>query len=246
MTASDTRSATARAEVYRFLALAFTDPAAGGAVCLQQQWPIAEAALSMLGLPDRGCDLAGLSDAALRQAYVACFGHALSKECPPYEAEYGQAHIFEKTQTLADVAGFYKAFGLQTSETVKDRPDHLAIELEFMEFLCQKQAFAERQGHPPERAALCRDAQRAFLDGHLGRWAFSFVHHLIRKSPAGLFAGFAGLLEVFLAQELGVMEIARHADPFLNEGDVDRVEDSACGACPVAAAIAPLQQGAQR
>ncbi|MGE0653165.1 MAG: molecular chaperone [Alphaproteobacteria bacterium] len=246
MSASHVRSATARAEVYRFLALAFADPTDGSAARLRQQWPITEAALTALGLPDRVDDAVGLSDAALGQTHLACFGHALSKECPPYEAEYGQAHIFEKTQTLADISGFYKAFGLQLSGAVRDRPDHLAFELEFMEFLCQQQAFGERQGHPPERVVLCRDAQRTFLDAHLGRWAFSFAHHLIRKSPTGIYAAFARLLEGFLEHELDAMGIARRADPFLNEADVDQVENSACGACPVATGTAPLQQGVQR
>lgn len=112
-----------------------------------------------------------------------------------------------------------------------------------MEFLCQKQAFAERWEHPPERAAICRKAQRAFLDGHLGRWAFSFAHRLIARSPAGFYAAFAGLLDMFLAHELAAMEISRHADPFLNEGDDGRIDDGACAACPGLAETGAVDEG---
>lgn len=235
MDTSGIQSATARAEIYRFLALAFADPVPGAAARLQRQWPIAEAGLHSLGMSgaEHGCATAvRLSEADLKRAHVACFGHAVSKDCPPYEAEYGQAHIFEKTQTLADVTGFYRAFGLALADSARDRPDHLAFELEFMEFLCQKQAFAAKQGHPSERIALCHDAQRAFLDEHLGRWAFGFAHRVIAKSPTGIHAAVAGLLDAFLSHELAAMGITRHADPFLNEGDKDRIDDGACAACP--------------
>lgn len=245
MAVSDIRSTTARAEIYRFLALAFADPAPGAADRLRHQGPIAEAAWQCLGLSDAGegfAPLAGLSEAGLKRAHAAAFGLGMSKHCPPYESEYGQAHIFEKTQTLADITGFYRAFGLELAEGARDRPDHLAFELEFMEFLCQKQAFAERMGHKPEQIDLCRDAQRAFLDAHLGCWAFSLAERIIGKSPTGVFAGLARLLEAFLSHELAVLGLARHADPFLNEGDRDRIDDGACAACPGLAGTGPVEE----
>jgi len=238
------RSAAARAEIYRFLALVFSDPCPGKLAMLERDWPATEAALARLGLG--GADCAGflaLDDAGLRRAHLAIFGHAISKDCPPYGAEYGQAHIFEKTQTLADVAGFYRAFGLDVSGDVRDRPDHLALELEFMESLCLKQTLAEGQTGNPDKQSLCRDAERAFLQDHLGVWVFSFAHRLTTRAAKGPFAECARLLERFLDQELTAMGIARRADPFVNEGSVDRVEGNACNACP---AIAPEEASKRR
>lgn len=240
------RAAAARAAVYRYLALAFSDPFAGAADALERQWPLAEAALRKLGLAADAAACAAASvadDGALKRAHLAVFGHAVSKDCPPYGSEYGQAHIFEKTQTLADVAGFYRAFGLALAEGVHDRPDHIAFELEFMEFLCLKQVLAEAREHSPERVAFCVKAQRQFLGDHLGFWAFSFAHRLQQKPEPGPFAAWAGLLEAFLGQELPAAGIPRHADPFVNEGSVDRVEESACGACPAGAIGEPVERG---
>lgn len=234
----DPRPAAARAEIYRFLALAFSDPRPGSVALMKQDWPVTEAALARLGLARTGCaGLVALDDTGLRRAHLAVFGHTISKDCPPYGAEYGQAHIFEKTQTLADVTGFYRAFGLDLSGDVRDRPDHLALELEFMEFLCLKQALAEAPTGSPDHETLCRDAQHAFLESHLGVWAFSFVHRLTRRPGTGPFADCAELLAQFLAQELAAMGIERHADPFVNEGSVEHVEDNACGTCPAMAAV---------
>lgn len=232
-------AAAVRAAVYRYLAMAFSDPSAGAAAALGQQWPLAEAALRKLGLDADAAACGGLSvadDDALMRAHVAVFGHAVSKECPPYGAEYGQAHIFEKTQTLADVAGFYRAFRLDLAEGVRDRPDHIALELEFMEFLCLKQALAEADGHGPERVEFCIKVQQRFLADHLGFWAFSFARRLRCRPEPGPYAAWAALLEAFLVQELSALGLPGHADPFVNEGTVDRVDDSACGACPLAAA----------
>ena len=246
MAGSDTLLLTARAEIYRCLSLTFADPQAGTAHTLTRQWPITVTALDVLGIAsieaaDVARDIAdgALSDENLVVAHAACFGHAVSKDCPPYEAEYGQAHIFEKTQTLADIAGFYRAFGLEPAVAIPDRADHIAFELEFMEFLCRKQAFALVNGHPPDRIEQCQGARRAFLEAHLGRWGFSFAHHLIRKESDCVLAPWVRLFEAFLAAELNSMGIERRADPFLNEGDIDRVEDTACSACPIMQGVAP-------
>lgn len=232
------RRAVARAQVYRYLALVFADPRPGTSTALARQWPLTRASfrtLRLAGAASEGAAIAGTDEAGLRRAHLAAFGHAISKECPPYGAEYGQAHIFEKTQTLADVAGFYRAFGLNLAETVHDRPDYLATELEFMEFLCLKQALAMRRGATAEQLELCRNAQRMFLADHLGAWAFSFAHRLTRRSASGPLAAGARLMEMFLTQEMAAMGLEIHDDPFVNEGNVDQPEDSACGACPAAA-----------
>ncbi len=232
------RRATLRAQVYRFLALAFAEPAPGAAAALARQWPVAEAALVRLGLGEAAAAAAAAvpgDDGARARAHLHAFGHAISKECPPYGAEYGQAHIFEKAQTLADVAGFYRAFGLELAAGVRDRPDHVAFELEFMEFLCLKEDLALLREEEPGRLAIVRDAQHAFLSGHLGLWAFAFARRLQRRTVTGPFAASARLLEAFLAGELAAMAIARRPDPFVNDGTDDRPDDCACGACPVAA-----------
>ena len=77
---------------------------------------------------------------------------------------YGAEHIaeneFKRSRFLSDIAGFYKAFGLQTD---KDRPDFLVSELEFMYYLIHKEVKAPDE----EKASICRDAARKFFNEHL-------------------------------------------------------------------------------
>ena len=74
---------------------------------------------------------------------VAFFGLVLTRECPPYETEYHpSSEPFFRSQEMADVAGFYRAFGLETAQAARERPDYLGLELEFMAFLLLKKRLA--------------------------------------------------------------------------------------------------------
>ena len=39
---------------------------------------------------------------------------------------------------MGDIAGFYSAFGVQLSQDIHERLDHLSVELEFLHFLATK------------------------------------------------------------------------------------------------------------
>ncbi len=80
--------------------------------------------------------------AGLQDAFNGLFGHAVRGKCPPYELEYGRAEIIQQASGLADIAGFYTAFGMEVSQNAFDRADHVAVESEFMSVLCAKEAHA--------------------------------------------------------------------------------------------------------
>lgn len=168
--------------------------------------------------------------ADIQAEFTRVFGHTISKECPPYETQYGSNHIFQQTQGLADIAGFYRAFGLEVSQEVKERPDHVSLELEFMYFLAYKEAYA-RSNHGPEEMDICRKAQESFLREHLGRWAPVFVRLLARKAEHGFYKELADLTAAFLDSEvkaLGVKPV------HLTEDDLIFLEgepEEACFSC---------------
>jgi nitrate reductase assembly molybdenum cofactor insertion protein NarJ len=161
--------AVQRAQAYLSLSHAFLYP--------QENWledlPLLAELLEALnvplaqeaGQPARQLDLAGL-----QAHHRDVFGLAGSL-C--YETEFGLPHEFRQSQELADIAGFYRAFGFQVGAAVRERPDHLAAELEFMYLLALKEAYAaENLTH--EQVEICLTAQRRFLEDHLGRWIGPF------------------------------------------------------------------------
>lgn len=103
----------------------------------------------------------------------------LFKHVSPYESEYTCRRIFFKTNNLADVAGFYHAFGFQMKEGT-ERPDHLEAELQFLALLSIKEAAASERCDI-EAVEVLHDAQRKFLSEHLGLWAHLFSDALLSK-----------------------------------------------------------------
>ncbi len=229
---------TARSNVHRFLALGFGFPDASLLSQLRERLDPLEASLDVLGDPESlekaraiRSALEAMTIDDLEASYLRCFGHTISKECPPYECEYGQAHIFQKSQTLADIAGFYQAFGLELAPSLNDRLDHVSVELEFMQFLCLKEAYAVAQDHPPEKLALCRDAQAKFLGEHPGRWAFGFVRQLEEKAGDSLHGLMGDMLTLFLTGEMRTLglEPGEVVGPPLQEPFDE--EPAGCQAC---------------
>jgi TorA maturation chaperone TorD len=74
-----------------------------------------------------------------------------------------------KSFELADIAGFYRAFGVEITPGT-ERPDHIAVELEFMHLLAVKEVVAAGREDGGEHARICRDARATFFRDHLGRW----------------------------------------------------------------------------
>lgn len=224
-----------RSNIYRLLSGAFLYPDEGLFTRIQDGAVVKElgafarglvrggkAALSK-GIQNLASSLEGLTLEGLQAEHRRIFGHTISKECPPYETEYSGAHIFRQTQDLGDIAGFYKAFGLKVSENIRERLDHISTQLEFMHFLAYKEAYAHEH-HGKKKTEICREAQRKFLEEHLGRWAPLFLGRLAEKAEGGFYKELAQLTGYFLAFEARFLKVQpeeirqSQAAPFEPEG----------------------------
>lgn len=102
-------------------------------------------------------------------------------EISPYEGGYeaGAGAAGGVTFRLADISGFYRAFGFEVSG---DRPDHIVPELEFVALLCAKEAYARLAGEE-EGARVCGEARRKFLTEHLCEWLPEFSQRISERGP---------------------------------------------------------------
>lgn len=142
----------------------------------------------------------------LQNVYQRIVGHTISKECPLFETQYGAAHVYQQTHELADIQGFYKAFGLEISDIEKERCDHISVELEFMHFLLYKQAYAA-ENHGDEKVQICVDAQKKFLKEHVGKWVPLFAVLFARKAGEGFFYALSALTKEFMRLEMKLMDV---------------------------------------
>lgn len=143
----------------------------------------------------------------LQAAYGRLFGHTARGAVCPYESEFGTETHFQQTARLADLGGFYAAFGLKLSEHTNERIDHVCSELEFLGFLARKEAFA-LQEHDDAMLAETRKAVRLFLRNHLGRFARAFARELSREDRGGFYGRLAEVLFDFVTLECALAGVA--------------------------------------
>ncbi|OLB55979.1 MAG: molecular chaperone TorD family protein [Nitrospirae bacterium] len=122
----------------------------------------------------------------LQSEHRRVFSNVITLDCPPYETLFGNDHVFGQAHVMGDIAGFYKAFGVELSQDVHERMDHLSVELEFMHFLAYKESYA-RCHDGPEKTQIVVDAQKKFIKDHIGRWVPLFSKMLVKKADSGLF-----------------------------------------------------------
>lgn len=118
--------------------------------------------------------------------------------CPHHETDYSAAHVFMKSQEMADISGFYQAFGFRLSENEKELADFIGTELEFMHVLTYKEYYALEKADE-DNAGLCRKTQEKFLKSHLGTWVKAFSKSLSTIVEWDVLSTLCRLLEGFVA-----------------------------------------------
>jgi putative dimethyl sulfoxide reductase chaperone len=212
-----------RSQLYGFLSLAVLYP--------QENWTEEASLVNEISL-DIGYLKAtlGVQPVTLLQlqaAYRRAFGAAGSL-C--YETEYGLPHEFRQSQEMADISGFYRAFGFDTGGTSRERPDHVAVELEFIYLLALKEAYAIQEGNL-EHAEVTNDAQRKFLEDHLGNWIGLFAQSLRLNASDESYQALSGFIEAFV--EADARRLGAKIEPRRRE-EVQHTPfdpDFSCGSC---------------
>ncbi len=115
----------------------------------------------------------------------------------PYEGSNVPPTAGGVTPRLADISGFYSAFGLAVH---KERPDHLVVELEFMATLLVMEAEARDNGDH-ERADITCEASRTFLRDHLGTWVTAWASRVADVEDLAPWAPFAAVAAELVQSE---------------------------------------------
>lgn len=171
---------------------------------------------------------------AFQDAYLAAFGHAARGRCPLNEIEYGdlKADPLFQPHRLADLAAFYRAFGLEVAEDAGERHDHIALELEFMSVLAAKEAYALEHQLEADALAQCREAQRKFLREHLGRWTPAFARRLARLTDHAALRTLAEFTRGYVADECARFGVPAGSEDLLLRS-VDPAAESLCASCGI-------------
>ena len=139
----------------------------------------------------------------LARDYVRVFiGHGVNGHSAAYP--YESVHTSEKRlmmqQARTEVLAVYRANNLKKDEHWRECEDHIAVELEFMQVMCQRTAAALRKGDE-DAAVEMLATQRAFVADHLANWVPMLVHDMLRFSETELYRGLAELTLGFVQTE---------------------------------------------
>ena len=117
---------------------------------------------------------------------------------PPYGSFYLDDSKIMGESTV-DVRNWYEKEGLDV--VIKDAPDHIAMELEFMYYLIAKQTQATNEANIQE-IQLYQQKQRTFLESHLARWLTRFVENVQENSQTKFYKKLAGLTDILVRKDL--------------------------------------------
>lgn len=135
---------------------------------------------------------------ALRVDYARLFVGPFKLLAPPYGSLYLEGDILMGNST-ADVVNWYRQEGVEIA--VKDMPDHVVAELEFMHILILKDISATGDGDA-ETACDYREKQRSFLGAHLGAWVTAFTEKIRENARTEYYKALGRVTGRFIHEDL--------------------------------------------
>jgi TorA maturation chaperone TorD len=190
MPAAFASTAANRASLCHFLELALAHPGEDGVEYFGQTETEIALQRALVNLPqsprllDRVAKplkafFAGLRKNGFEQAesaHIALFSANFPQvPCPPYGSLFTAEDDGKRLEEMLAIKQFYQNSGVDVSETFDDLPDHICVELEFLQLLCFREHDAEANGDD-ELARGVRAEQARFLD----RFMLPFTERLSR------------------------------------------------------------------
>ena len=136
----------------------------------------------------------------VRRDHIKLFVGPEQLLAPPYGSVYLDAQHEIMGPSTLDAARLYQAAGMLKAPSLKEPPDHVRVELDFMHRTIERTLEAVHAEAWDEAEGLI-EVQIAFLQNHLSRWVTPFAKVLRTGAATGFYRHAAGALEAFVRQE---------------------------------------------
>jgi TorA maturation chaperone TorD len=149
----------------------------------------------------------------LRQEFMDLFKVPGGKYVTPYESVYRDTREIEGTQvsgllmgpSAIDAQRWYRLGAAEITDQIKDLPDHIAVELGFMAYLCRKeQEFALADDH--SHLLRAREMERDFLASHIVPWIGDLHDRISKKSNHAYFRSVSQIAFSFARDDLSKLQ----------------------------------------
>lgn len=214
--------ASARGRFYRLLAAGFSPPAPAAVRRLARAvggLPPRELALGATPGDGPWSSLAGsLSEwsgrsppevaGELMPEYQRLFVGPYRVEAPPYESCYRGPGRAVMGEAAVEVLRSYAEAGVALHPEVRDLPDHIALELEFLAHLAAAEVGHWRR-RERSRLAACLEREERFLGEHLLRWIAPFAARVAAATRRPFYPALAAAAAAYATADRGLVSALR-------------------------------------
>jgi DMSO reductase family type II enzyme chaperone len=194
--------AASRSRLYQLLGAAFAFPDEDFFAAIQDGTFASVLAAACVTLPYdlTGVATLGLGDcgdsyADFESEYIRLFDvGAAGPPCPLY----GGVYVGDRMKVMEDATRFYNFFHLRMSPQMRELPDHITTEFEFLHYLTFREAELGPQG--VDVSSLLR-AERDFLARHPCKWMPHLQARLAKQSTLPFFPALVRFTATFLTAD---------------------------------------------
>ncbi len=147
---------------------------------------------------DQNVDPAALLLEIERDYTWMCFAAKPRRLVYLFESVYNEGKLFD--ESTFRIARLYYEAGLKVEEDFRLPPDHIAVELEFMAFLCFKEMEGIRTGDSKIRDYAV-ELQGRTLDEHLRKFALAIADNLGKHARTSFYQATAKVMAAFISAQ---------------------------------------------
>jgi TorA maturation chaperone TorD len=123
----------------------------------------------------------------------------------PYESVYtSETHLFMQ-EARDEVLAAFRAEGLDRADDFKEPEDHIALEFEFMAYLCKKTLETLHKGDEGQAIGYL-EKQKWFLEEHILNWVPDFCRDIERFAQTDFYKAAAKITQGYIQLEKALLE----------------------------------------
>ncbi|MCP4767462.1 MAG: molecular chaperone TorD family protein [Gammaproteobacteria bacterium] len=198
-------NARLRSNMYGLLAAIFREEPSG-ALIKELRSPRLSGVLSDLGINlgevfynSSEAELTGILGLEFTRLFIGPSDHVSAHESVFTEMDGGMSGGLWGATTVK-VKNFIETAGLDYKPEFSGVPDHISVELEFMQKLTESEA-DKWDRHDPEGAEFCQTVQHKFIEEHLSTWIPQFCDAVLAKAKMPFYQAASELAKNYLEVE---------------------------------------------
>lgn len=132
--------------------------------------------------------------------------------CPPYGSLFTAIDSEKRLEEMLAIKEFYQRHGIDIAEAYDDLPDHICVELEFMQVLCFREHEATQANDLAVIAGL-RGTQAEFLSRFLMPFAIRLAEIGIQSAPENPYSHLLEVMRCFISQHHDELALTTASSP---------------------------------